>query len=193
MNLFLASGNPHKAKEFKELLDEKLFTIISAPQSIPVKEDGDTFLENSRQKAEVYYRKFKKSTLADDSGLVVEALPHELGVRSARLGGKGLSDKDRVELLLQKLQSFEEDKRKASFVCVLCFYLNPKELFFFEGHLNGRIAKEAQGEEGFGYDPVFLPENLKSTLAMNPDWKKQHSHRAKACQRACDFFSSRIL
>ena len=191
MDLLIASGNPHKAKEFQDLLDGKLFTIMLPSPKISIKEDGDTFMENSRLKAEAYYHVLKKPVLADDSGLIVEELPQELGVHSARFGGEGLDDKGRMELLLKKLQGIEDKKRKASFVCVLCFYLDPKEIFFFEGHLNGRIAQKAQGEDGFGYDPIFLPENLDTTLAQNPDWKKQHSHRAKACQRASEFFSSR--
>ncbi|MCY4523120.1 MAG: RdgB/HAM1 family non-canonical purine NTP pyrophosphatase [Halobacteriovoraceae bacterium] len=192
MEILIASGNSNKIKEFKELLDDKIFKIISPSQKILVEETGDTFLENGQLKAQAYYEKFKLPVLSDDSGLVVEKLPHDLGVRSARFGGEGLNDKDRAELLLKKLEGMEKDDRKACFVCVLCFYLNPQEIFFFEGRLNGYIAHKASGDEGFGYDPVFLPENSKKTLASNPAWKKQHSHRAKACQKAAEFFASRI-
>ena len=192
MDILIASGNSHKVKEFKELLDEKIFNIISPSQKIFVDETGDSFLENSRLKAEAYYKKFKQPVFSDDSGLVVEKFPDELGVRSARFGGEGLSDKERSALLLKKLEGVSKNERKAYFVCVLCFYLNPGEIFFFEGQLKGSIALEAHGEDGFGYDPVFIPEKLNSTLAMNTAWKNKYSHRAKACQRASEFFSSRV-
>ena len=184
MELTLASGNPHKADELTELLPS--FSIILPKEKIPVEETGDTFFANSEIKAQSYHEKFNTPALADDSGLIVDALPGELGVKSARFGGDGLSDQDRTNLLLQKMEGVKN--RSACFICVLCFYISSTERFFFEGRLQGKISLEARGEKGFGYDPVFIPRSKKDTLAMLPQWKKENSHRAKAARAALKFF-----
>ena len=104
---------------------------------------------------------------------------------------------------MEKLQEFSFEDRQAYFSCILCFYLSPEEVFFFEGRLTGYITYESKGANGFGYDPVFIPydhgELLKEeefekslTLAENPSWKKENSHRAKACRAALEFFKERI-
>jgi XTP/dITP diphosphohydrolase len=191
MEIILASGNAHKAEEFAELFDEKLIAVSAASKKIEVVEDGVSFEENAFKKAEAYYKEFKTPILSDDSGLVVEALPDELGIKTARYGGEGLSDKERYHHLLKNLE--EVENRKAYFVCVLCFYLAPEEVFFFEGRCFGNISKEALGLDGFGYDPVFIPENsnLEGSFAQNPQWKMINSHRAKAVKIAQQFFASR--
>ena len=124
--------------------------------------------------------------MADDSGLNVEALPDELGIRSARFGGEGLNQEQRNELLLSKMEGVSD--RRASFHCVLCFYTGPEEIYFFEGVLKGSISHSPLGQKGFGYDPLFIPEGLESTLAQDNVWKDKHSHRSKACQKAMEFF-----
>lgn len=185
----LASGNSHKASEFSKLLSAEIITVQPASKKIEVIEDGLTFYENSLKKAQAYYEEFKKPVLADDSGLCVAALPTELGVQTARYGGEGLSDQDRAQLLVENMK--ELDNRQAYFVCVLCFYISPEEIYYFEGRLTGDISTEYRGDQGFGYDPVFIPEALENlTLAEKPDWKEDHSHRAKACQQAQKFFKS---
>jgi len=202
MNFILASSNAHKLEELKNYfapLDN--FNLELAPKSIEVEETGNTYYENAHLKAEKYYQAFKKPTLADDSGLNVLALPDDLGIHSSRFGGANLTDLEKNQLLLQKL----EEEREASFTCVLCFYLNPQEIFFFEGNLKGTIAMEIKGDKGFGYDPVFIPQGIEElnteiqkkghdeliTLAMIPDWKAVNSHRAKACAQAVQFFMER--
>ncbi|MFI5390425.1 MAG: non-canonical purine NTP pyrophosphatase [Bacteriovoracales bacterium] len=190
MKFLLASTNSHKLKELTDLgLD-----LESAPKDLGIIESGLTFYENAKIKAQGYYDHFKKPTLADDSGIIVEALPNELGVSSARFGGGSLTDLEKNQLLLKKLEGIED--RKAYFVCVLCFYLNPNEIFFFEGRLNGSISKEIKGDKGFGYDPVFIPEEFVGssevlTLAMIPDYKSKNSHRVKALNLSIQFFSKR--
>lgn len=195
-NFYLASGNAHKAEEFSELFDLAIIQVLPAPSSVEVVEDGVSFSENALKKAKAYYDQYQRPVMADDSGLNVEALPDELGIHSARFGGEGLDDKQRAELLLKKLEGLEENQRKAYFTCYLCFYLNPDEIFFFEGRLNGTIATQLQGDKGFGYDPVFLPESLERrgqpmSLAQNPSWKQLHSHRAQAVAHAQRFFKER--
>lgn len=151
----LASGNTHKAQELFRYLSPSL-TVQTAPETLAVKEDGKSFEENAFKKAACYFQHFKHPTLADDSGLTVEALSDELGIRSARFGGEGLDDHRRSLLLLEKLKN--KSNRKAYFVSYLCFYLSPEEVFFFEGRLDGVISEQLQGDHGFGYDPVFIPK-----------------------------------
>jgi XTP/dITP diphosphohydrolase len=193
MDLILASGNPHKAEEFAELLDVKILKVSAAPDKLEVDETGSTYSANALLKAKAYYDKYKKPVLADDSGLNVESLPNDLGIYSARFGGEGLNDRDRAELLLEKMQGIGREKRNAYFTCVLCFYLNPDEIFFFEGQLKGFIGEEYKGEHGFGYDPVFhgLGPHEDKSVAEVPEWKYENSHRASACKAALKFFKER--
>lgn len=194
MNFILASSNPHKSEEFKVLFDKEIISINPAAQSIEVDETGNTFIDNSFLKAKAYFDKFKIPVMADDSGLVVTSLPEDLGVKTARFGGPGLSAKERSELLLKTLQGKTDLDREAYFICCLCFYLSATEIFFFEGRVYGSIGHEYKGDHGFGYDPVFVPKELKTgqTLAEVPEWKDQNSHRALACQYAQKFFKERV-
>ena len=203
LSFFLASANPHKAQEFTQLIDPKILIVQPSPQKQEVEESGLSFYENAFRKAQIYHRAFQVPVMSDDSGLNVAALPKELGVHSARFGGARLNDLQRCELLIEKLKDKKDDERQAFFTCVLCFFFGPKEVFFFEGRLEGSIASAPSGEFGFGYDPVFIPskyskyskhsENAKDfadrTLAELPQWKKQNSHRFHACQSALSFFS----
>lgn len=192
IELILASGNEHKALEFSELFDSKIMTVKAAPHKIEVVEDGTSYFENAHLKAQAYYKEFKVPVLADDSGLDVEALPDDLGIYSARFGGAGLLDKDRALLLLQKMS--DKNKREAHFTCVLCVYLNEKEIFYFEGRMDGNIAYAYRGEGGFGYDPVFIPTESEGgqTVAELGALKSEISHRAIATKLAQKFFSLRI-
>ncbi|CBW27971.1 conserved hypothetical protein [Halobacteriovorax marinus SJ] len=192
MKFILASGNAHKAQEFAELFDTSIIEVSAAAEKLEVEENGTTYNENAFLKAKAYYDKFQVPVLADDSGLNVQALPEELGIYSARFGGPGLDDKDRAMLLLDKMKDIEN--RAAHFTCVLCFYLNPQEIFFFEGRLNGLIGENYIGDHGFGYDPVFhgLGEFESKTVAQVPEWKNENSHRANACKMAEKFFKERI-
>lgn len=192
MNKFiLASGNNHKAQEFAQIFDKEVIVVESAPEKLDVVEDGLTYHENALKKAKAYFKKYKTPILADDSGLNVEALPEELGIYSARFGGPGLHDKDRANLLLEKMK--DKPNRKAFFTCVLCFYLDDDTIYFFEGRMDGEISESYDGAHGFGYDPVFKPTGHPSglTIAQLPEWKDEHSHRAKACQASEIFFRER--
>lgn len=199
MKLLLSTSNSHKLLEFKELLKGSSVTLEKPESALEVEEGADSFRENALLKAQAYFQKFRRPSLADDSGLVVEALPEELAVRSARFGGEGLSDKQRAFLVLEKMQDFTElEQRRAYFVCYLCCYLDPSQVFFFEGRCHGKIAFDYRGEQGFGYDPIFIPDGHKdalpeATLAMLPTWKQQHSHRAKAARQLKSFFQEKQL
>lgn len=183
----IASGNEHKKEELGFLFKD-VFSVRLAETKVPCEETGETLHENAFLKAKAYFDKFQKPTISDDSGLFVASLPGELGVRSARFGGEGLTDKGRYELLLEKLRGKKE--REAYFAAVLCFYCSPQEVYFFEGKLEGHISSEASGSEGFGYDPVFMAsEKPESTIANLSSWKKENSHRALAAKSAIEFFS----
>lgn len=192
IEFILASGNKHKAEEFSELFDPSVIRVIPASEKLDVVEDGLSYFENAGKKAEAYYKKFNRPVLSDDSGLNVEALPEELGIHSARFGGEGLSDKDRALLLLEKLEG--ASSRRAYFSCVLCMYINPEEIFYFEGRMSGTIGHAYRGSTGFGYDPIFIPEEKLEeglTIAELKEWKQLHSHRALASGLAQRFLSQR--
>ena len=193
IELILASSNAHKALEFSELFDPNIISVRPAIAKIDVVEDGETYFENALLKARAYYDKFKLPVIADDSGLNVTALPNELGLHSARFGGDGLSDKDRAELLLVKLDGVAN--REAYFSCVLCVYFSSSEIFYFEGRMGGVIGYTYRGSTGFGYDPVFIPtEKIEEglTVAELNDWKQKNSHRAVAVALAQKFLGQRI-
>jgi XTP/dITP diphosphohydrolase len=188
LEFILASGNAHKAQEFSELFAGKI-QILPAPKSLSPDETGSTYTENAFIKAKAYYDEFKRAALADDSGLTVEALPEILGVQSARFYPESSDYKDKCLEVIRLLESSEN--RSAYFTCVLCFYINPSEVYFFEGRVHGVIGRELKGEHGFGYDPIFIPtrsEKDEKSLAELPDWKNENSHRAKATKAALAFF-----
>jgi XTP/dITP diphosphohydrolase len=191
-SFLLASGNAHKAEEFKELLGGVL-SISPAPKTLEVDETGKTFFENALIKAKAYFDTYKLPALADDSGLVLEGFPELLGVQSARFAPELNDYQGKCHKLLQILNESVQKNRKAYFVCVLCFYLSSEEYYFFEGRVHGVIGHEIKGQHGFGYDPIFIPDRKEEdgqSLAELPDWKNQFSHRAKAVQAALEFFKA---
>lgn len=193
-SFLLASGNAHKAEEFKQLFTGEL-QVSAAAKTLEVDESGKTFTENAFLKAKAYFDHFKVPTLADDSGLVLEAFPEMLGVQSARYAPELPNYSDKCQLLLKTYQDKQVTNRSAYFVCVLCFYLSPEETYFFEGRVQGKIGQELKGEQGFGYDPLFVPERKENdgmTLAQLPDWKNQFSHRARAAHSALQFFKESV-
>lgn len=193
MNSFvLASGNAHKAEEFRELFVGTL-VIHPAPKTLEVDETGKTYTENAFIKARTYYETYGRPALADDSGLNIEALPEILGVQSARFAPELSEYSDKCKKVIELLDGKED--RRAYFVCVLCFYLSPEEVYFFEGRVHGEIGFGLKGDQGFGYDPIFIPERKENdglSLAELPEWKNEFSHRAKASQTALQFFKESI-
>ncbi len=177
--LALATGNAHKLEEFGRQLGIKLISPSELGIQLDVEETGDTFEENSRLKAVWLSAHARMPALADDSGLVVDALGGEPGVRSARYGGEGLNDADRRRLLLRNMQG--QLDRTARFVCVLCLSIPGSEPVYFRGECEGRILDEERGTGGFGYDPVFLDPESGLTFAELPGQAKDsRSHRGRA-------------
>jgi XTP/dITP diphosphohydrolase len=192
MEFLLASSNPHKAEEFSELFSGTNIQIISAPKKLDVVEDGETFLENALLKARAYYNEFNVATIADDSGLVVQALPNDLGIHSARFAPECENYEKKCTKLISMLDGKSDVEKSAYFVCCLCIYLSEDEIFNFEGRVKGHIGDEIKGSDGFGYDPIFVPEGLEQTLAQVPTWKNENSHRARAVVMAREFFKNKF-
>jgi XTP/dITP diphosphohydrolase len=181
--LYLATQNKHKVEELSSLLLD-YFTVRDL-SSLPVQEEipetGSTLAENSLQKAQYIAEKFQVSCLADDSGLEVEALDGAPGVYSARYAGTSKDDLANMNLLLQNLTGVEN--RQARFVTVLTYFHNGA-YHQFEGEIAGDILDAPKGNQGFGYDPVFQPENELRTFAeMSLAEKNKIAHRARALEK----------
>jgi XTP/dITP diphosphohydrolase len=184
MKLLIATRNPGKVKEYQELLAGLPLELTYPAQEgldIEVAETGNSFAENARLKAAAYARASGLLTLADDSGLEVDALGGEPGIRSARYAGEGSSDEDRYQLLLAKLREVPWEKRTARFRCVIAVATPAGQIHTAEGACEGIIAFEPKGEHGFGYDPVFYFPEYGMTMAELPlETKNRISHRARA-------------
>ena len=183
--LLLASNNLGKVREISQALSDlnlKILSLRDLEEQIQVEEDGKTFLENARKKAREVGLRAQKLTLADDSGLEVEALGGLPGVESANFARKGASDKENNEKLLKLLEGVPFEKRKARFRCIMVLF-DPFEDFeeWVEGSIEGFILDQPRGEYGFGYDPLFFIPELGKTLAELPlEVKNSISHRGKA-------------
>jgi XTP/dITP diphosphohydrolase len=190
--LLIATRNPGKVREVKSLLGSfpfRLRSLAEFPATVEVEETGATFAENAELKAKAYAAQIQCWTLADDSGLEVEALHGAPGVFSARYGGDEATDADRIELLLKALSHTGEAERRARFVSVIAIADNTAKLIqLFTGTCEGRIAREPRGHGGFGYDPVFVPDGYEQSFGELPSHIKQRiSHRARALRAAHPF------
>ena len=188
MKVILASKNPHKLTELSAILSQHGFEIALESEyglDIDVDETGTTFEENSLLKAEAVMKASGLPVLADDSGLMVDALNGAPGVYSARYGHKS-SDGERTEFLLENMQDVPDEKRTAKFVCVItCLWPDGRKIVA-RGECPGVITREVHGENGFGYDPVFyLPELGMTYAELLSEQKNAISHRARALQEFC--------
>ena len=192
--ILAATNNAHKVEEFKNLLDFVELDIVQ-PKEFPdfpeIIEDGETFEENASIKAEVSSEFTGLPAFSDDSGLAVTALDGRPGVFSARYGGEGLSDSERVDLLLEEMK--DKADRSAKFVCVIAIAVNGKVIKTFYGEVSGRLAEKPSGSNGFGYDPIFIPDGYDRTFAeLGSDIKDKISHRANAMKKVKEFVLSEI-
>ncbi len=183
MRLYLASNNEHKRKEFKEILSgyEIILPKDDGIAFDPV-EDGSSYIENALIKAEALYSIVRMPVIADDSGLSVEALGKEPGIHTARYGedcGKKLSDKEKYTLLLKNMEGREN--RNAEFICAIAVIIDNNNKYVVQKSVKGSIVHKAEGENGFGYDPVFFnDEAMKVSALLSAAEKNTFSHRAKA-------------
>jgi XTP/dITP diphosphohydrolase len=187
MDIVIATLNQNKLKEFKALLKDFTVSILSLkdfPHLPAIVEDGKNFYENALKKAITVARYTGKLTIADDSGLEVEALRGRPGVYSSRFAGEDASDEENNEKLLRELSGVSFDKREAYFRCVLVLAKPEGETAFVEGDCKGIIIDEPRGHYGFGYDPIFLvPEYNKTFSEIRPEEKNKISHRARALHK----------
>lgn len=183
--IVLSSGNKHKISEIKDILKDMPYEIISKNdlgyEEFDVEEDGDTLEKNAFKKAEELHKLIKGIVIADDTGLFVDALNGEPGVYSARYAGEHCSYKDNNILLLKKLKDVPLEKRTAYFKTVIAVVFEDGSKITAEGTVNGKIDFEERGQNGFGYDPLFIVEETGETFAeMSDEEKNKISHRARA-------------
>lgn len=185
MKIFLATGNKHKIDEikviFKNLKDIEILSIKDGIEIPEVVEDGDTFEANSVKKALEIAKFTGMITIADDSGLCVDALNGEPGVYSARYSGEGATDASNNAKLIKNLQGIEN--RKAHFVSVITLGKPDGRAYSFRGEVDGEIIDIPRGDTGFGYDPHFYVAEYGKTLAEMPEMKNVISHRANALKK----------
>lgn len=183
-----ATNNNHKLVEFKRILEPLGINVITAKQAGvnigEIEETGKTFAENAEIKATTICKITGLPSIGDDSGLQVDALNGAPGIYSARYAGKGASDEDKYKLLLENLKDVPYEKRSAKFITAIhCVFPNKIYTINVFGECKGKIAFEPKGSNGFGYDPIFLPEYYnyeKSFAQLNDEQKDRISHRGNA-------------
>lgn len=182
-SFIIASNNAHKVAELERILNPLGISALTAKQAGinlgDVEETGTTFAENARLKSQAAYELSKMPAVADDSGLMVDALNGAPGVYSARYAGEGASDSDKINKLLSELQGVPEEDRTAAFVCSICCILEDGSMIEVSGKCSGTIAFEPKGDGGFGYDPVFITGG-KSFAQLSSEEKDKISHRGNA-------------
>lgn len=192
--IVLASSNIGKIKEIQAILAEHLIVPQSVFNVTDADETGSTFVENAIIKARHAAFQCKLPAIADDSGLVVDALSGAPGVISARYAGVGASDRDNVQKLLKELEDVPEERRSARFICVMVFLEHAEDPFpvIAQGVWEGQILYQPIGDNGFGYDPVFwVPEQQCASAELSAAVKNSLSHRSKALRSLTDLIKAR--
>jgi XTP/dITP diphosphohydrolase len=184
-HLIVATRNPHKTREIQRILgsDFAVGDLSAYPEISETVENGRTFEENAVLKATAASKQLPGLVVADDSGLEVDVLGGAPGIFSARYAGQNAADNQNTDKLLGELArtGSKEDNRRARFRCMLALARDGQIIGIFQGTVEGTIADQARGEQGFGYDPVFIPEGFKQTFAQLPaEVKDSISHRARA-------------
>ncbi len=189
--LIFATGNANKMREIREILGGKGYEILSMKEAgvdIEVEETGETFEENALQKARTIGKACGELVLADDSGLVIDALGGEPGVYSARYMGHDTSYTLKNNNLISRLEGVPDEKRTARFVCAMAAVFPDGREKVITGVMEGRIGYKIAGENGFGYDPIFyLPEFGRTSAEISPEEKNSISHRGKALRAMAEY------
>ena len=187
MEIIVATKNRGKVKEIRKALKGlglKIYSLKDFSDIPEIEEDGKSFTENALKKARFYSKYFGKLTLADDSGLEVDALKGFPGVYSARYAGEGASDRENNQKLLREMETIRISKRGASFKCVMAMVFQDGKEAVIEGSCRGRIGFRETGKKGFGYDPLFiLPQYGKTMAQLTVEEKNRVSHRGKALRK----------
>lgn len=197
IELVIATRNKHKIKEIKKLLEGmpiEVISLLDGNWDIPeVVEDGSSFKENATKKAQAVCKATGKYTLADDSGLEVDALGGQPGIYSARFSGENASDRDNNVKLLTMIKDIPADRRGAQFRCAAAIASPDGKIDVVEGICRGEIGLTEEGGQGFGYDPIFIPVGYNMTFAeLSMDVKNKISHRGRALEKA-KLFLERLI
>ena len=190
MKIIFATNNKNKVEEIKYLSHQKfqIFTLQEVGIDIDIPEPHDTLEANATEKSSTIYKLTNEAVFSEDTGLEVHALGGAPGVKSARYAGEGRNMQDNIDKLLQELK--DKPTRAAQFRTVVSLIIGGKE-YQFEGICKGHITHEMDGSNGFGYDPVFIPEGSNATFAnMDIAEKNKFSHRKKAVQKLIDFLNA---
>ena len=187
-SVIIATKNAGKAKDFEKILQPygvTVKTLLDFPQIEDVEETGKTFEENAILKAEAISKKFNTMVIADDSGVMIDALDGRPGVFSARYAGEDKSDEANNDKVLEEMMDVPEKDRGAQFYCAIAAAQPGKSTITVNGVCEGSILFERRGTNGFGYDPIFFVSSIKKSMAeLTPDEKNQISHRAAAMKKA---------
>jgi len=191
IELVVATRNRHKTREIQHILgpEFRVRDLRAYPEVSEIRENGTSFEENAMLKALAASRQLPALVIADDSGLEVDALGGAPGIYSARYAGANATERNTIGKLLRELARVRptDDRRRARFRCVVTLAHNGNLLGTFEGIVEGRIADEARGDSGFGYDPIFIPDGFEQTFGEMPaEVKNAISHRAKAIRALAD-------
>ncbi|GIO21763.1 XTP/dITP diphosphatase [Oceanobacillus sp. J11TS1] len=186
--IIIATKNKGKVKEFRSFFADHQIEVISLldlEEEIPdIEETGETFEENAALKAEQISNRFHQPVLADDSGLIIDGLDGRPGLYSARYAGEPTNDQANIDKVLEEMKDIPDEDRAARFICVLAIARPGEETVFVKGYCEGHIQKEQTGENGFGYDPIFVPEGYSKTMAeLSPSEKNEISHRKQAMKQ----------
>ena len=185
--IILATNNENKVREISEMLsggDIKVISLKEAGIKKDVEETGETFKENAAIKAREICRMINEPVLADDSGLEVDYLDGAPGIYSSRFMGEDTPYSEKNRAIIEKLEDAKEEERGAAFRCVMALVFPDGREYYTEGKMPGVIAKEPEGENGFGYDPIlFLPEYEKTSAQLTPEEKNAISHRGEALRK----------
>lgn len=191
LKIVLATGNPHKVEEINAITEDSGVHFVLPYNGFNPEETGSTFLENALIKAKEAYKNSRMLTLADDSGLCVDALNGAPGLYSARYAG---TQAEKIQKLLEELKDVPFEKRTAKFVCAMVLLgIDGEVLFSYQGECKGHIGFEPKGDNGFGYDPIFVVEGGDLTMAQMPEEvKNKISHRAVALEKVMEFLKSEL-
>lgn len=194
--IIIATKNLGKAREFAELFADKnvkIQTLLDYPEIEDVEETGKTFEENAIMKAESMANLLGKLVIADDSGLIIDALNGEPGIFSARYAGEEKDDEKNIDKVLHELENVDNPNRTARFYCALAVAVPSKQTFTVHGTCEGTILRERKGNNGFGYDPIFYVKEKGKTMAeLSSEEKNKISHRANALKKLAANFDSFI-
>lgn len=196
MNFIIASNNEKKVNELDRILMPLGISVRTAKQAgvelDEVEETGTTFEENAELKAKAACEKTGMPAIADDSGLVVDALDGRPGIMSARYAGENATDEEKIDKLLAEMRNAKSSSRDAHFVCVICCYFPNGEKIFARGECDGTIGYAPRGNGGFGYDPIFFTADNKTFAELSEIQKDALSHRGKALRELSKLLKEKL-